>query len=547
MHIDRAALYFNTLRHLRPIQFYGRLAFGLARPKVDLSPAPQTRRAIGEWVPPAHRHPSLTGFGAFVFLNEAGKLTDIGWDGPEREKLWRYNQHYFDDLNARDNQERAAWHRDLLNTWVTGNPPGEGTGWEPYPTSLRIVNWVKWALAGNTLPDELRYSLAIQARWLMKRLEWHLLGNHLFSNAKALIFAGLYFEGAEAEKWLAKGFDILKREVPEQILPDGGHFERSTMYHALALEDMLDLYNILRINKPSLTAEQQALSADWAHRINGMLSWHAAMCHPDGEISFFNDAAYGIAPSTKELFSYASRLGFDAPVGSFGVTRLACSGYTRLQAHDAVALIDVAPVGPDYLPGHAHADTLSFELSIFGSRVFVNSGTSVYGIGEERLRQRGTKAHNTVLVEGKNSSEVWSGFRVARRARPKEYHDESGTELSVSCSHDGYTRFRGGPIHTRSWCLEAKAIRVEDTLSNPEHSADARFHIHPNVDIETDSEGKCGRLLLPNGIEMSWQCNGGQPRIEQTSWHPEFGITVSTSCLVVPLKDGRSNLSLTWV
>ena len=81
-----------------------------------------------------------------------------------------------------------------------------------------------------------------------------------------------------------------------------------------------------------------------------------------------------------------------------------------------MALLDVAPVGPDYLPGHAHADTLSFELSLFGQRVLVNSGTSQYEAGPERSRQRGTAAHNTVIVDGHDSSEVWAGFRVARRA-----------------------------------------------------------------------------------------------------------------------------------
>ena len=82
------------------------------------------------------------------------------------------------------------------------------------------------------------------------------------------------------------------------------------------------------------------------------------------------------------------------------------------------ASADVGEIGPDYRPGHAHADTLCFELSVFGQRLVVNSGTSEYGLGAERLRQRGTAAHSTVQIDGADSSEVWSGFRVARRARP---------------------------------------------------------------------------------------------------------------------------------
>src|SRR5690606_6973721 len=147
------------------------------------------------------------------------------------------------DLCAEGGDRRSAWHLDLLRDWVAANPPGHGDGWEPYPTSLRIVNWIKWALAGNTLPPACVHSLAVQVRWLRRCLEIHLLGNHLFANAKALVFAGLYFSGPEAHRWLATGLRILEREIAEQILPDGGQFERSTMYHALAYEDMLDLVN----------------------------------------------------------------------------------------------------------------------------------------------------------------------------------------------------------------------------------------------------------------------------------------------------------------
>ena len=87
----------------------------------------------------------------------------MGLEG-QVEKLWRYNLHYFDDLNAFDADSRKHWHTDLLLRWVRENPPGAGTAWEPYPTSLRIVNWIKWALAGNELPHECVTSLAVQAR-----------------------------------------------------------------------------------------------------------------------------------------------------------------------------------------------------------------------------------------------------------------------------------------------------------------------------------------------------------------------------------------------
>lgn len=82
------------------------------------------------------------------------------------------------------------------------------------------------------------------------------------------------------------------------------------------------------------------------------------------------------------------------------------SGYVVAKVNEIKLITDVAKVGPDYIPGHAHADTLSFEFSIGNQRVFVNSGTSIYGLGEERLRQRKTETHNTVVVDGEDSSSV---------------------------------------------------------------------------------------------------------------------------------------------
>lgn len=489
----------------------------------------------------------MTGEGEFLFLGEAGALAADGWEGKQHDKLWRYNQHYFDDLNARDCEARAKWHQKLLLNWVENNTPGIGTGWEPYPTSLRIINWVKWALSGNVLPEECLHSLAIQARWLTKRLEIHLLGNHLFANAKALVFAGLFFEGDEADQWLAKGFQILEQQVPEQILSDGGHFELSTMYHSLALEDMLDLNNLMNAYSGSLSSTRKKMTTDWSERIVKMQHWLAAMAHPDGKISFFNDTTFGIAPEIYELDEYATRLGFEHEENHDDVVWLPDSGYARLSRGRAVALLDMAKVGPDYLPGHAHADTLSFELSLFNHRVLVNSGISCYGTSSERLRQRGTAAHNTVVVDGLDSSQVWSGFRVARRARPIAPEVRAGDKLVARCSHDGYRHLPGRPVHERIWQLSDHQFVIEDIISDPRRNAVARFHFHPDIKLQTGEVSTTGKGVLPGGKYFVWEIIEGKAHMEQTSWHPSFGSSIANSCLVVELDQGHSQLKLSWL
>lgn len=547
----QAGRYWHTLRHLRPVQFYGRAWFRLWRPKPDLRPAPPRANQSGPWQMPAKRLPSMNGPRSWLFLSEAGDLDELGWDGPQREKLWRYNQHYFDDLNAHDGISRLAWHAALVNDWVAHNPPGQGNGWEPYPLSLRVVNWVKWGLGGAALPPAAQQSLAVQVRWLTGRLEHHLLGNHLFANAKALVMAGLFFVGPEADAWLALGMHILAREVPEQLLPDGGHFERSTMYHALALEDLLDLVNATQCFASRLSPAQLQQVADWHQRASSLHTWLLAMCHPDGEISLFNDAAFDIAPSVVELDAYARRVLRDVatPYHSPRI-HLKDSGYVRLAHGPAVALLDVAPLGPDYLPGHAHADTLSFELSLGVHRVLVNSGTSCYGSSVERLRQRGTAAHNTVVVNGQDSSEVWGGFRVARRAYPLGLHIDSSTEATateVRCAHNGYARLPGKPIHQRNWHMDAHGLTVSDQVEGTYQSAEARFHFHPAVQVQTDPGRAEGTATLPDGSVMTWQLEHGEARLEASTWHPRFGQVEPNVCLAVQLMDGRGSLHFSWV
>jgi uncharacterized heparinase superfamily protein len=525
--IQELGRFWRTVRHLRPVQVYGRLWFRLARPRPDLAPAPHIRLGAATWHPPACRAPSMTAPGAFRFLNEGGTLAAHGWDDPALPKLWRYNQHYFDDLNAEGALARAPWHQALIVDWIAANPPGHGSGWEPYPTSLRIVNWVKWALAGHTLDDDMRHSLAVQTRWLSRRLEWHLLGNHLFANAKALVFAGLYFDGPEALGWLAKGAQILAREVPEQILPDGGQFELSPMYHALAVEDMLDLVNIAR------AFGREDLAESWRARLPAMLDWLAVMTHPDGELAFFNDTAIGIAPTGDRIIAYAKSLGFAPPTLPDGPQHLVASGYARLSAGQAVVIVDLAPIGPDYLPGHAHADTLSFEVSLQCKRVIVNSGTSVYGLGPERLRQRGTAAHSTLMLDGQDSSEVWSGFRVGRRARPRGVRVATDGPVQLAeGAHDGYRHLSGAPLHRREWQLCATGMVLTDRVEGRgAHHIEVRFHLAP---------GHCAEILPDGAVHvtqergqgvMTLTTDGATLAVEPSSWHPQFGQSLPSQVI----------------
>ena len=236
------SLYFHTLRFLKPVQFTERLRKRFRKLDCAASAAIKLRLPQAEWVDVRLARQSLLSDAQARFLNQTGST--LQWNDPQREKLWLYNLHYFDDLNSIDAAERVSMHRGLIACWISENPAPFGNGWEPYPLSLRIVNWIKGFQQGLSPEPVWLHSLALQTKLLSQTLEHHLLGNHLFANAKALLFAGLYFEGHEADNWLNTALEILDRQIPEQVLADGGNFELSPMYHAIITQDMLDLINI---------------------------------------------------------------------------------------------------------------------------------------------------------------------------------------------------------------------------------------------------------------------------------------------------------------
>ena len=244
------------------------------RPLPDERVAPALRAQTHPFTAVLHAPPSMLGPERFRLLNVEGVCAEaLDWQGRRRPLLWSYNLHYFDDLNAADSAVRRPWHEQLIERWIEENPPGKGIGWDSYPISRRIVNWIKWSLAGNALTPETRQSLAVQVRWLTRRIETHLQGNHVAANAKALIHAGLLFSGDEAAGWLRQGLCLMDEQILEQVLSDGGHFERSPMYHAAFVEDLLDTVNIMQ-------AYGQGFNPLWRETIARMMAWLASDVPP---------------------------------------------------------------------------------------------------------------------------------------------------------------------------------------------------------------------------------------------------------------------------
>jgi len=481
---------FFTIIYLKPKQIFFQVYRRLIKTKISSTLAYQLRTFSSKPIFLYKKNSCDIQTGQFEFIGLTHRVTfPQAWNSNSLPKLWLYNLHYFDYIHCADIETAKAF----LKNWINENPLGAGNGWEPYTLSQRIVNWVKWMITYDVTDQAILNSLYLQARFLLKNLEYHILGNHLFANAKALIFAGCLFSGAEARVWLNKGMKIFLAEMKEQIHADGGHFERSPMYHAKMLEDVLDIFNIAK------NYQQTIIQIDWQERVHSMLSFLHGVSHADNKVSYFNDSVAGVYHELDDLKKYAEDLGFVIFLKNqsqyFSDTK-----FLRLVNDKMTMLADIGGVAPRYLPGHAHAETLAFEMSFLQERILVNTGLTTYDNNHTRLRERGTAAHNTLVVDQINSSQVWKSFRVAKRANIVN-HKINLAENFAQATHNGYQKILGSHIlHQRMWQLNKNELTIEDeVIGQGIHQIDLYFHFHPEVKIEIT---KMGQLTIKTKADL---------------------------------------------
>jgi uncharacterized heparinase superfamily protein len=479
----------------------------------------------------------------FCFLAEEGIIEGPdSWEVDNKSALWLYNLHYLDCLNA-ENGHSLEQEKNLVDSWTQANSDFNNIAWAPYCLSLRIVNLVKWSSKNGQLSEKMCTSIARQAEYLMGKIEYPIMGNHLFANGKALVFAGAFLTGDIAHKCLRKGLEILDCEVKEQFLPDGAHFELSPMYHQILMWDMCDLVLLAQISGVEILRERVD---GWKSIIIKADIWRAAMLHPDNEVAFFNDSVMGIAPPTSLIDNFLVKLGL-TPVKreSTKFHDLHHSGYfAASQAVGHKLLINAAQIEPAYQPGHAHADSLSFELSIFGNRLFVNSGTSMYGVTTEREEQRSTIAHNTLTIDNENSSQVWGGFRVAKRARivHRKCNMVDG-DINIEASHDGYVKSTKGSLHKRKWLSRETSLNITDEIKT-DGNAIVRFYLHPSVNV--CEVNKQNLTLDLNNKSIFFSVSAGELKVIKCKWYPKFGLSVVNHVIEVTNFDGFVTSQVRW-
>lgn len=487
----------------------------------------------------------------------------------DHKLVWELNRHQFlvtlgqaYVLTRREGYaQRAA---QLLDGWLDANPPKRGVNWaSSLEVAYRAIAWT-WALrlmgGSPAFHDGLQLrmlkSLEVSGRHLERYLStWFSPNTHLTGEALGLLYLGTQFPELQASaRWRDRGWAILLGQLPRHVRPDGSYFEQATYYHRYTL----DIYLHARVLGGLHGLRDLALVDDALERLATFLAWTA---RADGTIPLFGDedggqllfldaranddvrsplavvaalsgdpllaqvagtpsddlawllGREGVAAADRVPARGAGEVARAFRDGGFYVMR---DGWER---DAAVLTVDCGPLGVDN-GGHAHADTLAFDLAIGDCPVFVDAGTLSYTTSRtERDLMRSSLVHNTLSLDGVSSSEPAGAFRWHQMTAGvlDAWHATPAGALFEG-HHDGYHRLPEPARHRRlllaareGWWLLRDVIESEGS-----HDAAVTFQAAAGLDLavagqqlRVTDDGRLVATVHALGSEGSWQLDDG--------------------------------------
>lgn len=440
---------------------------------------------------------------------------DFNWFDKKYDKLLLYNLHYFNFIN-KENSKKINFFQLLILNWIDNSKFQYSIAFDSYPTSIRLINWIIFLKKNKIYDSAIFDSIKAQAQNLKKNIEYHLDANHLLTNFICIIY--LINFNKDYKKIFNKIFfyELFIKELNKQILNDGGHYERSPSYHLYLLNDLVNLIEYLEKN----TLHNDKLIKFVLSKIILMNNWSLHILHEDLNVPFFNDSNFNKDLNILKLMDKIKilKLKFRYQISKThnnSFIQLKDTGY-YIYTNDNFKLISsMSNVIPNFQPGHAHANTLSFELSLNSHRLFVNSGVNTYNYNRNRLFQRSTAAQNTIEINNKNSSDVWGSFRVGKRAKISNFFSKiSKKSVSFGSTHNGYSTIFNKLLHRREFNIGNDYVIIYDEILGSFNKAILRFYLHPDVTL------KKNKLIMNNKILIFETSN--EYTVNESEWYPEF-------------------------
>ncbi|MEM7129003.1 MAG: alginate lyase family protein [Chloroflexota bacterium] len=482
-------------------------------------------------------------FWANIDIRDGSKIGGVKW-------VWELNRHHHLVTLAKafyltDDEKYAHEVCSQLRGWISTNPVHVGVNWttslEP---AIRLINWT-WVLAflssydsfDESLLQDIYGAIDQQANYIFRYESKHSsANNHLIGEAAGLVVAGLSFPFLNpASKWAEHGLRTLEREVGKQILEDGTSVEQAFHYLAFTLDFCLIAWRVAELNSlplPPIWVSRLESAADFLCSVmdeKGMVphigdsddAW--VLClddlpHPNNFSSLVTSASFVCNnmhlqhPSCDWdeknfwLFGPQGKDRLDTLTPSeqdplFAHSKLLPDGgYAILRSADRLALFDWGPLGYLSTAAHGHADALSLTITLGDQPVLIDSGTYAYQEGGAwRDFLRSTRAHNTIVIDDCDQSEMLGAFLWGQRANATLLQWDFTDEYDlVVAEHDGYAQF--GIIHRRAILFgKPDCIIVMDWIfGSGTHKVEQLWHFSPESQI--DWEGR-------KDASITIQCN----------------------------------------
>ncbi len=383
--------------------------------------------------------------------------------------------------------------------------------WRSIEVGLRLEYWQKamqYFKASPMITDEIAQlyisSVTEQAEFIMGiwnsynlMSNWGVLANH------GLFMAGVMLPETERTKeYIVEAIRRLNLEISMQVYRDGFHWEQSPMYHNEVLHCYLDIAVLAQRNNIELPKLMLKKIKDMAYvDIFAAKPDHNEISMGDSDQidqrELITKAAIVFKDCTLKNRGYALP-DFDTvwDIGEHGLEEYeninsknpdktdkffenSGNSYFRSSWDDDATFLHFhcGTLGA----GHGHADKLHIDLFSRTEDILIDSGRFTYVFSEGRTSFKELRAHNTIMVDGKDlyvCKDSWECEKLTRAVNHRFYSD--GCYGYAEGGHLGYISASSGVfVNRRVIFLKPEIIVIADEFyANKEHSYNQFFHFN---------------------------------------------------------------------
>lgn len=484
------------------------------RMMLDQGPVPDRIRLIvtDSWPGDSKRGQALIASQPGLFESE-GPLRDGG-------RAWSLSHEWLRDLRALGSEIARRKAVSLIHEWIEDQQNWDEESWAPEILGARLAHWLSFFdFYGSSASSEFKHlqmvSMVRQLRHLIHTAPANLTGTQGLNVVKGLVFGGLGL--LDGEKALGLAFVLLKRQLAEEILPDGGLVSRSPLRHAEILRLLIDI-------RAALRQGQMEIPHELTLAITRMIPVLKFFRHGDGGLGVFHGGGEGEPLMLDAILTLSEARGRL-------LKRLPQTGYERITAGRSLLMMDVAGPPPRPYDDEAHAGLLSFEFSVGRERLIVNCGAGPEGDAEWRRAMGATAAHSTVTLGDTNACEILTDGGIGYRPRnvTAQRFEQDGMQF-IEASHDGYApRQRVTVQRLIGLAADGDELCGREAIAGPPgRDFTVRWHLHPNVTALLAQGGGAALLRTASGsgwrlrihgasvvdlaLESSVYCGSGAPR-----------------------------------